>query len=113
MTTTPDNTTTNPRPDVPLPAGAVADDDAWALCDNECRMFRGPDRVVLNGAAEIIAEVRTTGMQLSDGSVDNGEDAPTIHIYVALGGDLSSEQVRKLATTLIEAADEIDRWAAR
>jgi hypothetical protein len=105
-------TTTNPRPDVRLPAGAVADDDAWALWDNECRMFRGTDRVVLNGAAEIIAEVRTTGMQLPNGSVDNGEDAPTIDIYMAIAGDLNSDEVRELASALVEAADEIDAWAS-
>jgi hypothetical protein len=107
------NTTTSPYPDIPLPAGAVADDDAWALWDNECRMFRGPDRVVLNGAAEIIAEVRTTGMQLPDGSVDNGEDAPTIDIYMEGGGDLTSEQVRELAAIFLEAADQIDGWVTR
>ncbi|SPM40203.1 Mycobacterium numidiamassiliense ORFan [Mycobacterium numidiamassiliense] len=32
-------TTLNPRPDVPLPAGAMADEDAWAFWDNECRLF--------------------------------------------------------------------------
>jgi hypothetical protein len=106
-------TTTNPFPDVPLPAGAVVDDDAWALWDNECRMFRGPDRVVLNGAAEIVAEVRTTGMQLPDGSVDNGEDAPTIDIYMSIPGDLGSAEVRKLAAMLLEAADQIDGWVTR
>jgi hypothetical protein len=62
-------TTTTSRPDVPLPDGAVADDDAWAFWDNERRIFRGADRVVLNGAAEVIAEVRTCGLQLPDGNV--------------------------------------------
>jgi hypothetical protein len=106
-------TTTNPLPDVPLPAGAVAvaDDDACALWDNGCRMFRGPDRVVLNGAAEIIAEVRTTGMQLPDGSVDNAEDAPTIDICLSTPGDLTSGKARELAATLVAAADELDGWA--
>jgi hypothetical protein len=106
-------TTTNPVPDVPLPAGAVADDGAWALWDNECRMFRGPDRVVLKGAAEIVAEVRTTGMQVPDGNVDNGEDAPTIDIYMAIPGDLTSAQVRELAAVLLEAAAQVDGWVTR
>jgi hypothetical protein len=104
-------TTTNPFPDVPLPAGAVAEPDGWAFWDNECRIFHGVDRVVLNGAAEIIAEVRTTGMQLPDGSVDNEEDAPTIDIYMAIAGDLTSAQVRELAAVLLEAAAEVGGWA--
>jgi hypothetical protein len=52
-------------------------------------------------------------MQLPDGSVDNVEDAPTIDIYMAIGGDLTSAQVRELVATLIEAVDEIDGWVTR
>jgi len=103
--------TTDARPDVPLPAGAVADDDAWAFWDNECRFFRGADRVVLNGAAEVIAEVRTSGMQLPDGSIDNGEDEPRIDIHTYIGEGLTSAQSRELASILLEAAAEIDAWA--
>jgi hypothetical protein len=76
-------------------------------------MFRGPDRVVLKGAAEIVAEVRATGMQVPDGSVDNGEDAPTIDIYMAIPGDLTSAQVRELAAVLLEAAAQVDGWVTR
>jgi hypothetical protein len=106
-------TTTNPYPDVPLPAGAIADDDAWTLWENEARVFHGPDRVVLNGAAEVIAEVRTTGVQYADGSVDNGEDPPTIDICLNLPGDLTAAEARELAAALLEAAAELDGWAAK
>jgi hypothetical protein len=87
-------TATNPRPDVSLPAGAVADDDAWAFWDKEFRFFRGVDRVVLNAAAE----VRTCGMQLPDGTVDVGEDAPSIDVSSMVpDGGLTSAQALKLA----------------
>jgi hypothetical protein len=96
----------HPSPDVPLPAGATAEDDAWATWENESRIFRGPDRVVLNGAAE----VRTCGVQYLDGSVDDGEDPPGVDICTFIDGDLRSEHVRKIAAVLIDAADEIDGW---
>ncbi|WP_407689722.1 hypothetical protein [Mycobacterium sp. HUMS_1102779] len=104
------STSTNPRPEVALPPGAVTDDDAWASWDNECRCFRGPDRAVLNGAAEVIAEVRTCGVQLADGSVDNGQDAPTIDVHFHHGSELSADQAQELARALLNAAAEVQRW---
>ncbi|WP_131829103.1 hypothetical protein [Mycobacterium numidiamassiliense] len=65
---------------------------------------------MLNGAAEVIAEVRTSGMQLPDGSVDNGEDEPRIDICPYIGEGLTSEQARKLASVLLDAAAEVDAW---
>jgi hypothetical protein len=108
-------TTTSPYPDVPLPAGAIADDNAndWASWDNECRVFRGADRFVLNGAAEVIAEVRTCGLQYPDGSIDNSEEPPSIDINMYIGDDLTSAQARKLALVLLEAADQVDGWVAK
>ncbi len=100
---------TRSRPDVPLPAGATTDDDGWEFWNNECRVFRGAERTVLNGAAEVGAEVRTCGLQLPDGSVDNGEDAPTIDLYLHIG-ELDGDQARDLARVLLEAASELDRW---
>jgi hypothetical protein len=107
-------TTSHFRPDVPLPAGATAEDDAWALWDNESRIFRCADRVVLNGAFEVIAEVRTCGVQYLDGSVDNAEDPPTIDICMTLGlhEGLSSDAARKLAAVLLEAAAEAEQWVS-
>ncbi|ORA99832.1 hypothetical protein BST30_23690 [Mycobacterium mantenii] len=104
MTTTP-----SPRPTVPLPDGATSDADDWAFWDNECRCFRGPERVVLNGAAEVIAEVRTVGVQLGDGRVDNGEDAPTIDVCLR-GSELSPDEAQDLALALLNAAAEARGW---
>ena len=102
-------TATNPR-DVPLPAGAEADDDSWAFWDNEFRIFHGADRIVLGAAGEKISEVRTGGIQLPDGSIDTRECPPSIDVYVLTDDGLTSDQARELAAALLEAAAELDRW---
>jgi hypothetical protein len=103
---------TNPYPDVRLPAGAeLAPNDGWATWNNACRVFRGAERCVLNGAAEVVAEVRAHGVQLPDGSVDNGEDAPTIDLYLRIG-ELDSADALRLADVLVECVAEVDGWIA-
>lgn len=97
---------------ISLPAGAEAGDDAWYQFNYECRVFRGRERVVLNGAAEVVAEVRTTGVQYPDGSIDTGEDAPTIDISVTTE-ELTGSEAIELAAALVDAAAELLGWAGR
>jgi hypothetical protein len=106
-------TTTNPHPDVPLPAGAVADPDAWEFWDNEFRIFQAPDGVILDATGRKIGEVRTLGIQFPDGSVDTDENPPSIDVCTYTDAGLTAEQARALAALLVEAADQIDGWAGR
>ena len=56
--------------------------------------------------------VQATAVQFTDGRIDDGgvHEAP----HVDLGDDaLTSAQARALAALLVEAADEVDRWAKR
>jgi hypothetical protein len=102
-------TATNPQPNVALPAGAI-DSESWAFWDNDFRTFHGADRFVLNGAGEVIAEVRTSGVQLPNGSVDNVEDAPTIDVCICDASDLSADQAQDVALALLNAAADVRRW---
>ncbi|WP_156764709.1 hypothetical protein [Mycobacterium sp. 1081908.1] len=106
-------TATSTQPDVPLPAGAVADCESWAFWDNEFRIFHGPDRTVSNAAGKKIAEVRTGGIQRRDGSIDTTECPPSMDVYVLTDDGLTAEQARELAAALLMAAEELDRWAER
>jgi hypothetical protein len=69
MTTNP---TTNLCPGVALPAGAFAADDAWAFWNNECRSIHGAERVVLNGAAEVISLTHRSSRLSASGRTGGG-----------------------------------------
>ena len=57
--------------------------------------------------------MRTSGVRLPDGTVDDGEDAPGIDIYMNLGDDITAPQARQLARVLMAAADELDVCVAK
>jgi hypothetical protein len=90
------STTTKPFPDVPLPPGAVdSGRDRFDASDRFARDITDHDLVV-----------QTSACQYTDGHLDE--------VHVSVGGDpLNSDQARELASALLEAADELDRWAGR
>src|SRR4051794_33643193 len=103
--------TTAVPPNVPLPPGAIADPEGFAFWDNEFRTFHGVEHVVSDAAGRKIAEARTGGRQLPDGSLDT-ECPPCVSVYTWTEEEpfgLSSHEARGLAAALIEAADELDR----
>jgi hypothetical protein len=100
-------TTTNPHPDVPLPAFATWVDD-WA--PEDYRIIHGPEPVITD-APDL--DIWTSAIQLSDGSIngDPSEDEPpTLHVA---GVDLNTDQMRELASWLLETAAEMDGWAGK
>jgi hypothetical protein len=97
-------------PDVPAPPGARP--DAWQ--DDSpfpYRVLLGEVRGI-NGVNTDHVSVQPTAIQFSDGRVDDGSVHEPAHVYL---GDnaLTTTQARELAATLIEAADEVDGWAAK
>jgi hypothetical protein len=101
----------NPYPDIAPPVGAEFADD-W-VGEPPYRVIFGVDRTVTDHAARVYAVV----VQLADGSIDEGLiEGPHVNITDGEGSgieDLNSDQARELASALLEAADEIDGWAAR
>ncbi|MGO9151757.1 hypothetical protein [Mycobacterium sp.] len=94
-------------PNVPLPAGAVFG-NIWEGDDPE-RVITGPNR----GITDSDVFVRTTAIQRADGRIDvEPNEPPLVHIEGDTDG-LNSDQVRELATVLLEAAAEMDGWATR
>ncbi|MCW2627515.1 hypothetical protein [Mycobacterium sp.] len=102
-------TTTAPH-DVPIPAGARADD--WQDdVPQPYRVLLGEVRGI-NGVNTDHVSVQPTAIQFSDGRIDDGSvhEAPSVY----LGDDaLTTAQARALAATLIETVDEVDGWAAK
>jgi hypothetical protein len=105
-------TTTNPHPNVPVPAGAVFADD-WEG-DEPQRVVTGPNR----GITDHPAFVRTVASQRADGTVNvrpaPGIEAPGITVFngaFEIVDGLNSGRARELAAVLLEAADELDGWA--
>lgn len=114
MTTTTDQI--DPYPDVvPLPGADHV--GKWDLDDPEhpepYRLLFGFDRTVTDHTVRVYA----SAVQLADGTTEEGSiDGPSV--YVASGQasalePLNSDQARELASALLEAAAEIDRWSAR
>jgi hypothetical protein len=97
-------TTTPCYPDVPLPAGVTA---AGGWQPNDALPYRvvlGEDRGVTNHNVV----VHTIAIQFADGRIADGRiKAATVYS----GRGLSSTQARELAAALLEAADDLDRWA--
>jgi hypothetical protein len=104
-------TTTDLRsPNLPVPAGAVADewqDDVplpYRVLFGDLRGIDGLDIDRLS--------VQATAVQYTDGRIDDGSAYEAPHVY--LGDDaLSSSQARELASALIATADEVDGWEAK
>jgi hypothetical protein len=96
-------------PDVPVPPGARPDtwqDDSpfpYRVLIGECRGIDGVDTDHVS--------VQPTGIQFSDGRIDDGSEHEPPHVYLR-DDALTATQARELAATLIEAADEIDGWVA-
>jgi hypothetical protein len=92
------------QPDVPLPTG-VAAAGSWQPNDPL------PYRVVLgedHGVTDHNVVVHSVAIQFADGRIDDGRiKAATVYS----GRGLSSTQARELAAALLEAADDLDRWA--
>src|SRR5258707_11144605 len=103
------STTTNPHPDVPLPTGAVFGDN-WEGEPAE-RVIMGQNRSITD--TDVV--IWTSAIQFADGRIQQDEggasEPPLVHVDG--GVDLNSDQARELAAALIEAAAEVDRWAAR
>jgi hypothetical protein len=101
-------TTTPTISDVPLPAGAVRAFD-WAPLEGHepLRAFFGAERVILDDKGTPVVEVRTSGVQRADGSIDVAELG--IELFVRCDV-LSPSNALALAPALVEAAVEIGRW---
>lgn len=97
-------------PDVPIPVGVCADDwqddvpQPYRVLFGELRGIDGLDidRV----------SVQATAVQFSDGRIDDGSVHEPPHVYLS-DDVLTSVQARQLAAALIDAADEVDRWAGK
>ncbi len=101
MTTS--TTTTNPYPDIPLPAGAVFG-DIWEGDDPE-RVIMGPTR----GITDTDITIWTSAIQRADGRIAPEQpEPPRVHVEGAV--DLNSDQARELAAILLEAAADVDGW---
>jgi hypothetical protein len=83
----------------------------WADADtpDPFRLFEASRRVVVVGTLRYDSEVEvaTEGTQHADGAVER-----EIKVHQLHGDDvLTAQQARELAVALVEAADELDRWA--
>jgi hypothetical protein len=97
--------------DVPVPSGAHTCDD-WQDDDHQpYRVILGADRKVTDHAVT----VSPSAVQWLDGTVDDGNvEAPLVYVFnLGEGNPLNSDQARELAAVLLDAAAEIDRWAAK
>ncbi len=108
MTTT---APTNPRPTVPLPPGAEANEGDWATWGNQFRILHGPTRTVMKDVL-----VHATAVQLPDGSLEHddgqGGEAPSVTVNCNWSENLSVAVARELAAAILAAADEVDAWTA-
>jgi hypothetical protein len=102
-------TTTTNIHDVPIPAGAAKTDEWQDDSPLPYRLLFGELRGV-DGLHLDRVSVQPTAVQFSDGRVDDGSVHEPPHVYLGDDG-LSSSQARELASLLVEAADQADRWA--
>jgi hypothetical protein len=103
-------TTTTPHAHVALPAGAAAVDDWTPDHPQPYRIIFGVNRRITGHAAK----GGTSAVQWADGSVDDGRvEAPSVYVHGLGETTLNSDQARELASVLLEAAAEVDGWAAR
>jgi hypothetical protein len=100
--------------EVALPAGASP--DVWQnYVPSRPSNAVLPYRVLLGEARGIpgldVVSVQASAIQFSDGRIDDGSVHEPPHVYLR-DEALSTAQARELATVLVEAADQADRWAA-
>jgi hypothetical protein len=107
MTTITDSST-NPYPAVSPPPGATANDD-WQADDHQ-PIGWSPVLTVTDHKLY----VSTSAVQWADGKVEDGTiEAPLVYVFdLGENAPLNSDQARELASVLLEAATEVDRWAA-
>ncbi len=97
MNTSPNTTTADP--DVPLPAGATADD--WPSVDH--------DGVLVRSLEWCRYDTDKVGVSIDGSQRATGEYTKGISFYgVSEGQSIDSTQARELAAALIKAADELD-----
>jgi hypothetical protein len=104
-------TTTNPRPDVPLPAGAVTGQWHHSSTEDELRYFEGTPRVVdADGDCAAISVV-IAGLQRPDGSVEQRRIVvkQTYHCDV----EMTSGQAIQLALNVALAEGEYKKLEAQ
>ncbi|MDT5333406.1 MAG: hypothetical protein QOF31_4703 [Mycobacterium sp.] len=96
--------------DVPIPAGARP--DTWQ--DDSPQSYRALLGTVrgIDGLDIDLVCVQPTALQFSDWRIDDGSVHEPPHVYLR-DDALTSAQARALAATLIEAANEVDRWTAK
>jgi hypothetical protein len=104
-------TTTNPYPNIPLPAGAdFAETWVRVGAEDAHRSVFGDSRAVTD--SDVI--VWTSVIQLWKGRLDtDGEIRPPAVCFDGHLGNLNTDQARELAAALLEAVAEVDRWAGR
>lgn len=75
------------------------------------RILRGAPRNI-GGRSDV--SVTTSAVQLDDGWVDSGAAIEPPKVFLEAGGDgLTIAQALRLASTLVEAVEELERWRAR
>jgi hypothetical protein len=95
-------TTNNPYPDIPLPAGI---EKASGRDIDGYRGFYGFDRTVTDHKVRVYA----LGSQSTDGTISG---LVVVADGEARGFDLNTDQARELAAALLEAIAELDAWWA-
>jgi hypothetical protein len=96
----------NPYPDIAPPADATTVDDWQDIDPQPYRVVLGADRTVTDHPLT----VSPSGVQFADGSIE----CPSVYIIDGENwlSPLNSDQARELAAVLLEAAAELDGWAA-
>ncbi len=105
-------TITSTKPDladeVTPPAGAQG--DAWQ--HNNGQSYR-----IIYGTARGVADrpdisLSPAAVQFANGTVDNGDQLEPAVVYVDFDGErgLTASDARALATALVDAAADLDRW---
>jgi len=94
---------------IALPAGAVPGE--WET-DRQLtyRILRGAPRGI---ASRPDVSVTASAIQLDDGRVDSGAAIEPPRVFLEAGSDgLTVTQALRLASTLVEAVEELERWRA-
>ncbi len=103
--------------DVPLPEGAEFGDDWRPHPKTPYRVISGPHREVALGNASDAPQaiVCFHAVQFADGTIDveGRVEPPGISVDIEWKNILTSDQARVLAAIVMQAADEIDRWASK
>jgi hypothetical protein len=92
---------------VPVPAGAIAEN--WEGTPDDrmpYRVITSPTRAITGYAGAVSLFI--SAHQRADGHVDVGHG---VRLKLGHVGGISRASARELAAMLLEAADELDRWA--